>query len=32
VVPPDTFTLQPGDWIGIEITGIGLLQNTVAVV
>jgi 2-dehydro-3-deoxy-D-arabinonate dehydratase len=32
IVPPDTFTLQPADWIGIEITGIGLLQNTVAVV
>ena len=32
IVPPDTFTLQAGDVAGIEITGIGLLQNTVAVV
>jgi 2-dehydro-3-deoxy-D-arabinonate dehydratase len=32
VVPPDTFTLQAGDEVGIEITGIGRLQNTVAVV
>jgi len=32
IVPPANFTLQPGDGIGIEITGIGLLQNTVAVV
>ena len=32
IVPPDTFTLQAGDVVGIEITGIGLLQNTVAVV
>lgn len=32
IVPPAPFTLQPGDWIGIGITGIGLLQNTVAVV
>jgi 2-dehydro-3-deoxy-D-arabinonate dehydratase len=32
IVPPDTFTLQAGDIVGIEITGIGLLQNTVAVV
>jgi 2-dehydro-3-deoxy-D-arabinonate dehydratase len=32
IVPPDTFTLQVGDVVGIEITGIGLLQNTVAVV
>jgi 2-dehydro-3-deoxy-D-arabinonate dehydratase len=32
VVPPDTFTLQEKDEVGIEITGIGLLQNPVAVV
>jgi 2-dehydro-3-deoxy-D-arabinonate dehydratase len=32
VVPPDTFTLQPGDVVAIGITGIGLLQNTVAAV
>jgi 2-dehydro-3-deoxy-D-arabinonate dehydratase len=32
IVPPDTFTLQAGDVVGIEITGIGLLQNTVAMV
>jgi 2-dehydro-3-deoxy-D-arabinonate dehydratase len=32
IVPPAAFTLQPGDGVGIEITGIGVLQNTVAVV
>ncbi len=32
IVPPASFTLQPGDGVGIEITGIGFLQNTVAVV
>jgi 2-dehydro-3-deoxy-D-arabinonate dehydratase len=32
IVPPATFTLQPGDGVGIEITGIGFLQNTVVVV
>ena len=32
VVPPDTFTLQAGDEIKIEINGIGLLQNSVAIV
>jgi 2-dehydro-3-deoxy-D-arabinonate dehydratase len=32
VVPPDTFTLQEKDEVGIEITGIGLLKNPVAVV
>jgi 2-dehydro-3-deoxy-D-arabinonate dehydratase len=32
IIPPDTFTLQAGDVVGIEITGIGRLQNTVAVV
>jgi len=29
IVPPDTFTLQPGDEVGIEIDGIGRLRNTV---
>jgi 2-dehydro-3-deoxy-D-arabinonate dehydratase len=32
VVPPDTFTLHEQDLIEIEISGIGLLKNTVAVV
>jgi 2-dehydro-3-deoxy-D-arabinonate dehydratase len=32
IVPPDTFTLQEGDEIGIEITGIGRLRNPVTVV
>jgi 2-dehydro-3-deoxy-D-arabinonate dehydratase len=32
VVPPDTFTLHEKDEVGIEITGIGLLRNPVAVV
>ncbi len=32
VVPPDTFTLQADDEIGIKISGIGLLKNPVAVV
>jgi 2-dehydro-3-deoxy-D-arabinonate dehydratase len=32
IVPPDTFTLEEGDEIGIEITGIGLLRNPVTVV
>jgi 2-dehydro-3-deoxy-D-arabinonate dehydratase len=32
VVPPDNFTLQEQDMIEIEISGIGLLQNSVAVV
>jgi 2-dehydro-3-deoxy-D-arabinonate dehydratase len=32
VVPPDTFTLQPNDKIRISISGIGVLENTVAVV
>jgi len=30
IVPPDRFTLQPGDRIEIEITGIGTLINPVA--
>jgi len=32
IVPPDDFTLHAGDIVGIEISGIGRLQNTVAVV
>ena len=32
LVPPDTFTLQERDMIKIELTGIGLLQNPVALV
>jgi 2-dehydro-3-deoxy-D-arabinonate dehydratase len=32
VVPPDTFTLQVGDKIKILISGIGVLENVVAVV
>jgi 2-dehydro-3-deoxy-D-arabinonate dehydratase len=32
VVPADTFTLQERDLIEIEISGIGLLRNPVAVV
>jgi len=32
VVPPDTFTLRPADKIAISISGIGVLENTVAVV
>jgi 2-dehydro-3-deoxy-D-arabinonate dehydratase len=32
VVPPDTFTLQERDEIGIEISGIGRLKNSVTVV
>ena len=32
IVPSDTFTLQERDEIAIEITGIGLLRNTVTVV
>ena len=32
IVPPDTFTLQERDEIGIEITGIGWLRNTVMLV
>ncbi|MCY3023553.1 MAG: fumarylacetoacetate hydrolase family protein [Planctomycetota bacterium] len=29
IVPPDSFTLQPGDEISIQISGIGVLTNTV---
>jgi 2-dehydro-3-deoxy-D-arabinonate dehydratase len=32
IVPPDNFTLEAGDLVAIDITGIGRLQNTVAVV
>jgi 2-dehydro-3-deoxy-D-arabinonate dehydratase len=32
IVPPDTFTLQPDDKVTISISGIGILENTVAVV
>jgi 2-dehydro-3-deoxy-D-arabinonate dehydratase len=32
IVPAAPFTLEARDWVGIEITGIGLLENTVAVV
>lgn len=30
IVPPDNFTLRPGDTIRITIDGIGTLENTVA--
>ena len=30
IVPPDEFTLQPGDEITIEVPAIGTLRNTVA--
>ena len=30
IVPPNDFSLQPGDRTEIEITGIGILSNTVA--
>jgi 2-dehydro-3-deoxy-D-arabinonate dehydratase len=29
IVPPDSFTLQPGDEVLISIDGIGTLKNTV---
>ncbi len=29
IVPPDDFTLQPGDTIAISVSGIGTLTNTV---
>jgi 2-dehydro-3-deoxy-D-arabinonate dehydratase len=29
IVPPDSFTLEPGDEIRIEIDGIGMLINFV---
>ena len=30
IVPPDDFTLTPGDQVDITITGIGTLSNPVA--
>jgi 2-dehydro-3-deoxy-D-arabinonate dehydratase len=30
VVPPDDFTLRPGDVVRIEIGPIGVLENAVA--
>ena len=30
IVPPATFTLQPGDIVRIEIAGLGVLENPVA--
>jgi 2-dehydro-3-deoxy-D-arabinonate dehydratase len=32
IVPPDAFTLQAGDLVEIEVSGIGRLENPVAVV
>lgn len=32
IVPPDQFTLREGDAIRIEISGVGVLQNSVVVV
>lgn len=32
IVPAETFTLQPGDEVGIEVSGIGSLRNTVRLV
>jgi len=32
IVPPDTFTLQAGDVVEIEVDGIGVLQNPVIIV
>jgi 2-dehydro-3-deoxy-D-arabinonate dehydratase len=29
IVPPDGFTLQPGDTIQIDVSGIGRLENRV---
>jgi 2-dehydro-3-deoxy-D-arabinonate dehydratase len=29
IVPPDDFTLAPGDWVHIDIAGIGRLSNLV---
>jgi 2-dehydro-3-deoxy-D-arabinonate dehydratase len=29
IIPPDDFSLQPKDVVSIEITGIGVLENTV---
>ena len=30
IVPPDDFTLRPGDRVAITIEGIGILTNPVA--
>ena len=32
IVPPDEFTLKPGDQVRIEISGIGILENRVVAV
>jgi len=32
IVPPDSFTLEAGDVVCIAISGVGVLENTVAVV
>ncbi|MDY6819890.1 MAG: fumarylacetoacetate hydrolase family protein [Halobacteriales archaeon] len=32
LVPPEEFTLEPGDWVTIDIEGIGTLENTVVTV
>jgi len=32
VVPPDTFTLAEGDLVRIEVSGIGVLSNSVVCV
>ena len=29
IVPPDSFTLQPGDTVRISISGVGVLENSV---
>ena len=31
IVPPDSFTLQAGDIVEIEISGIGILRNPVVI-
>jgi 2-dehydro-3-deoxy-D-arabinonate dehydratase len=32
IVPPDNFTLEGGDVVTIEVTGIGMLKNSVTIV
>jgi 2-dehydro-3-deoxy-D-arabinonate dehydratase len=32
IIPPDNFSLAENDLVTIEITGIGMLKNTVAIV
>lgn len=32
IVPPDTFTLEPGDHVSITITGLGTLANVVELI